>query len=53
MEELLTIYVDRFGENFPIFTMLGTPDNEVISIIQKCLDDGKPYKAEYDPDLVY
>lgn len=53
MDELLKEYVDKFGENFPVFLCLGMEDDEIISIIKKCLKDGEPYKADYDPNNIY
>lgn len=43
MAELLQKYAEQFGENFPLFTLMGLDDEEIETIIQKCLDDGKPY----------
>ena len=46
MDELLLKYADRFGENFPTFFFRGTPEEEMMGIIQQCLDDGVPFDAE-------
>lgn len=46
LEKLLTDYADRFGKNFPIFTLRGTPEKEVIAILERCLRDGTPYEQE-------
>lgn len=48
LTEWLMKYSDRFGENFPTMFLRGTPPEKLITIIQKCLDDGKPYET---PDL--
>lgn len=53
LNELINQYVDRFGENFPIFALRGTPEKEVIAILKQCLQDGTPYEHdELDPTKV-
>lgn len=50
MDDLLLKYADRFGENFPTFMFQGTPEDEMVEIIQQCLDDGAPYDTDaFDP----
>lgn len=50
LEKLLTEYAERFGENFPIFSLRGTPEKEIIVILKQCLQDGTPYDhEEFDP----
>lgn len=44
LDDVLFEYADHFGDNFPVFMMLGRPDEEIIEIVQKCLRDGTPYK---------
>lgn len=54
MIELLQQYVERFNENFPLFTLMGLDDKEIEAIIQKCLDDGQPYTPkEIDDKALY
>lgn len=55
MEDLLLKYADQFGENFPTFLLMGTPEDEMMGIIQQCLDDGAPFDTEaFDPtDALY
>ena len=48
LEEALNRYADRFNENFPIMCMMGTPEGEIVDLIEKALDSGKPY--ELPPD---
>lgn len=53
LEKLLYQYRDRFDENFPIMVFRGTPDDELMRMIQKCLDDGKPIEVDLDDEAVY
>ena len=43
IDKYLNEYLDKFGENFPIFGFMGIPDDEIIKTIKKCLKTGKPY----------
>ena len=58
MDEMLAAYADRFGDGFPAYQIArGRPDEEVIKIIQECLDKGKDaYELGYvqdDDDILY
>jgi len=53
MDKLLNEYVDKFGENFPLRSMMGRDENEVIEIISKCIESNKKYEANYKDDAVY
>lgn len=53
MDELLFEYADTFDENFPMFLFRGEDEKKVKEIIQKCLDDGEPYKTEEAKDIKY
>ena len=48
LEELLNEYRDRFGENFPVMLFRGTPEGDLIQMIQKCLSDDKPFEPDLD-----
>lgn len=52
IREKLFEYADRFDENFPMFLFRSTPEEEVIRIIDKCIENGKPYEEpdSYDPE---
>lgn len=39
-------YADRFGENFPTFDFQYYSEAEIMEIIDKCLETGKPYTPE-------
>lgn len=51
LDKLLIEYADKFNDCFPIFCMRSTPEDEMISILRKCIDEGTPYKFEYDPSI--
>lgn len=53
LDELLIEYAERFKRNFPIFCMMGASENEVKSIIQKCLETGIPYEPETSSTKTY
>lgn len=44
MIELIEQYLDRFNENFPLFTLMGVEEAEIESLIQDCLNKGTPYR---------
>lgn len=48
LEQALEKYADRFGMNFPIMAMRGTPEAEIIKLIETALNTGVPY--ELPPD---
>ena len=45
-KEMLTKYVDRFGENFPTFYFKYATEAQVIEIIEECLKKDEPVKLE-------
>ena len=50
IDEYLQKYVDAFGEGFPMYQLGRTrTDEEIISIIEKCLSENK---TAYDLGLV-
>lgn len=53
MEELLNEYRERFDESFPIMLFRGTPEDELIQMIQKCLSNGKPLEPDLDAEADY
>lgn len=42
-KRLVELYVERFGENFPIDYVM---PSQVDKIIQECLDKNEPYKFD-------
>ncbi len=54
LDDLILAYVDRFGQNFPIMAMRGTPDSEIIDLINTALNTGVPYELPPDDlNIVY
>ena len=39
-------YADRFGENFPTFDFQYASEAEIMNLIDKCLETGKPYVSK-------
>lgn len=48
LEQALEAYAEQFAENFPIMCLRGTPESEIIRLIQDCLNLGKPYELPLD-----
>ncbi len=53
MDKLLLEYADTFDENFPMYLFRSEDEEEIKGIIQKCLDDGIPYKVPDANDAKY
>ena len=53
MNELLDKYRDKFGEPFPLMLCMGMGDESVCKIIKGCVENGKPYDPQLDPDAYY
>ena len=53
MEEKLNQYAKHFGENFPIFIARNLTEKEIIKIIDKCINENKPYEVTTDDDCDY
>ena len=52
-DKLIDEYQERFEENFPLMLCRHMEEDEIIEIIQKCLDDDEPYDPELDPEASY
>lgn len=52
-DKLLDEYQERFEENFPLMLCRTMEEDEIIKIIQKCLDDDEPYEPELNNDADY
>lgn len=53
--EAMGRYADEFGETFPVYGVAYESEEELLSIIQKAIKDGKPVKPVYDgiPNIIY
>ena len=49
-KEMLFRYVERFGENFPTFDFPYASEAEIMALIEKCLETGKPYESEMEAE---
>lgn len=47
-EEVLEKYAETFGEEFPLMIFKGTPTEELIDLIQKAIESGKPVEIPED-----
>ena len=50
---ILDKYRSQFGESFPLMLCMHMTDNEIITTIKKCLDDGESYSPKLDPEANY
>ncbi len=49
LDDLIAEYVERFNQGLP-FTLVGSVSNEeLIAIIKKCLQEGKPCEVDLNP----
>ena len=47
-------YYVKFGKSLPLFMLRHLNDYQIDELIQKCLDEGKPYEpGDADPDVFY
>lgn len=54
LDTLIREYVDKFNENFPVYSMMCASDEQVAEIIEQCLSSGKPYEPEeLEGDALY
>ena len=50
-EEAIAKYTEMFG-GYPAFLLMGAEDDEIISTLTKCIEEGKELKAP-DPEADY
>lgn len=50
LDNKLQQYRDRFEENFPIFYFRNKTEEQIIQLIDHCIQIGKPYEVEDDDD---
>jgi hypothetical protein len=53
MADMIKKYVDKFGENFPLFLVMGMSDKEVDKQIEKSIKDNKPFRPEIVEGYIY
>ena len=54
IEQALEQYRNQFGMNFPIMSMRGTPEAEIVNLINQFLKDGVPYNLpQSDLNIFY
>lgn len=54
-DRLLVEYADKFGEAVPIYGIAYDTADELLAMIRKAIEDGKPIQPQYsdDPYTVY
>ena len=53
LDRLLDDYQEHFEENFPMMLCRTMEDEEIIEIIEKCLENDEPYEPELEDDACY
>ena len=53
MDDLLVKYAEKFGDNFPIFLVMGMSEEEIDNAIKKSLRTNKTYDPEIIEDVDY
>lgn len=53
MNEKLDEYREKFDEQFPLMLVLGMSDEDISSLVDECLESGKPYEPDFDEGTVY
>lgn len=53
LDELLDKYQDQFEENFPLMLCRHMDEDEIITIIENCMEDDEPYAPDIDPESNY
>lgn len=48
MKELLEQYLEKFDDQFPLMLVRGMDEEEIITILKKCIEENKPYEIEFD-----
>lgn len=46
-------YTKIFDEQFPLFMLMGIPEEELIQMIQKAIENKEPIEIEHDDETLY
>lgn len=46
-------YYERFGNCFPLMLCRTVSEDGIVKIIRKCLDEGKEFEPDLEPDGYY
>lgn len=54
-DRLAVEYANKFGEAFPIYGVAYGTEEELLEIMRKAIEDGKPVVPKYadDPNIMY
>lgn len=47
LEEVKAAYIEKFG-GYPVFLLMGADDDEIISLLSKCLETGNELEPQDD-----
>lgn len=50
-DDKLKEYADRFGQNFPVFFFRNKPETEIISQVEGCLKENRPFQVTEGGDV--
>ncbi|MEG1083970.1 MAG: hypothetical protein RSE04_05970 [Hydrogenoanaerobacterium sp.] len=53
LDTKLTEYDVKFNDCFPLYAMRNAEEDEIINVIDACLESGKPYAPQYDDNADY
>ena len=53
MSKLLDEYRNKFGDQFPLMLCMSMTEDEIMELIQDCIDKGKPYEPEIEEGHIY
>lgn len=53
LDKLLDKYSEQFEENFPLMMCRTMDEDEIIQIIEKCIETDEPYEPELNMDANY
>lgn len=53
LEKALEQYQEHFEENFPIMLCRTMEEDEIINIIEKCIENDEPYEPKLNKEANY
>lgn len=52
LDEAIEAYAEKFNDMLPVQFMVGT-EEELVALIQDCIESGRPYDPGYDEDVLF
>lgn len=53
LDKMLDAYIEHFEENFPMMLCRHMEEDEIIKLIQKCIDNDEQYEPKLDIEANY